>query len=86
MKTLTIEIPEPGDDPQLGGFDVVDGEGRRCDGLSWDEMLGQVAMLTIPPGRVGNGFRMQTREQWAAERASRMARTQASSHELEWLE
>lgn len=47
MKTLTIEIPEPGD--ERGMFDVVDHQGRRCDGLSWDEMLGQVAMLTMPP-------------------------------------
>lgn len=84
MKTLTIEIPEPGDEHACG-FDVVDGEGRRCNGLGWDEMLGQVAMLTIPPGRVGNGYRMQTREQWEAERRRVTASTQASN-ELGWME
>lgn len=75
MKTLIIEIPEPGD--ERGMFDVVDGKGRRCDGLSWDEMLGQVAMLTIPLGRVGNGFAMHTPEQWAAQRDARHQRLQA---------
>lgn len=69
MKTLIIEIPEPGD--ERGMFDVVDREGRRCDGLSWDEMLGQVAMLTIPPARVGNGFAMHTPEQWISRREAR---------------
>lgn len=68
MKRLIIEI----DDER--GFDVVDEDGRRCDGLSWDEMLGQVAMLTIPPGRVGKGFRMQTQEEWDAERAAHQQR------------
>ena len=67
MKTLTIEIAEPGE--ERCGFDVVDEQGRRCDGLSWDEMLGQVAMLTIPPARVGNGFAMHTPEEWAEKRA-----------------
>lgn len=75
MKTLTIEIAEPGD--ERPGFDVVDGEGRRCNGLSWDEMLGQVAMLTTHPSRVGNGFRMQTREQWDAEDQRRADRLRA---------
>jgi hypothetical protein len=75
MKTLIIEIPEPGD--ERGMFDVVDHEGRRCDGLSWDEMLGQVAMLTIPPSRVGNGFAMHTPDQWIAQREARLRRLQA---------
>lgn len=73
MKTLTIEIPEPGDDRM---FDVVDQDGRRCDGLSWDEMLGQVAMLTMPPARLGNGFAMHTPDQWAAQREARRQRQQ----------
>lgn len=75
MRTLTIEIAEPGD--ERPGFDVVDQHGRRCDGLSWDEMLGQVAMLTIPPARVGNGFAMHTPEEWAAQREARLQRLQA---------
>lgn len=41
MKTLTIEIPEPGDEHACG-FDVVDGEGRRCNGLGlWPSGLPQ---------------------------------------------
>ena len=75
MKTLTIEISEPGDERQ--GFDVVDDQGRRCDGLCWDEMLGQVAMLTIPPGRVGTGYGMHTPEEWKAQREARLQRLQA---------
>lgn len=75
MRTLTIEIAEEGD--HITGFDVVDEQGRRCDGLSWDEMLGQVAMLTIPPARVGNGFAMHTPEEWAAQREARQQRLQA---------
>ena len=74
MRTLTIEIPEPGEDRML---DVVDQDGRRCNGLSWDEMLGQAAMLTMPPARLGNGFCMQTQEQWDAEAAARAERLQA---------
>lgn len=75
MKTLTIEIPEPGDERSM--FDVVDHQGRRCDGLGWDEMLGQVAMLTMPPARLGNGFAMHTPDQWAAQRDARHQRLQA---------
>lgn len=62
MRTLTLQIPEPGDDCM---FDVIDQDGRRCNSLGWDEMLGQVAMLTMPPSRLGNGFRMDTPEGWA---------------------
>lgn len=68
MRRLTIEIGG------VRGFDIVDEDGRRCDGLSWDEMLGQVAMLTIPASRVGNGFKMLTPEQWEAEREARRQR------------
>lgn len=60
MRTITITIEDGG-----CGFDVHE-NGKCCDGLSWDEMLGQVAMLTIPPSRVGNGFAMRTPEEWAA--------------------
>ena len=73
---ITITQPEPGQ------WTVAVGA-AFCPHLTWDEMLGQVAMLTIPPGRVGNGFRMQTREQWDAERLRRTESTQGGS-ELEW--
>lgn len=75
MRKLIIEIAEPGDDRP--GFDVVDEQGRRCGGLSWDEMLGQVAMLTIPPSRVGNGFAMHTPAEWVAQREARQRRLDA---------
>lgn len=67
MRTITITIEK-----ESSGFDVHE-NGKCCNGLSWDEMLGQVAMLTIPPYRVGNGFKMQTPEQWAAEEQARAA-------------
>lgn len=53
-------------------------EGERFSGdLSWDEMLGQVAMLTLPRGRVDverGLFGMRTPEERDAERAQRMRR------------
>lgn len=51
-----------------GSMDVEE-NGMVCGGLGWDEVLGQVAAMTIPDGRRGPQglFRMQTREQWEAE-------------------
>lgn len=69
MRAITIEIDDG------NNFDVVDEQGRRCNGLAWDEMLGQVAVLTIPIGRVGKGYQMQTAEEWAADRAHRFTTT-----------
>lgn len=60
MRIITIAI-----DPTACGFDVHE-NGKCCDGLSWDEMLGQVAMLTIPANIVGKGYAMRTPEEWAA--------------------
>ncbi|HBD37097.1 MULTISPECIES: hypothetical protein [unclassified Cupriavidus] len=45
-------------------FDVVLPDGRRCDGLCWDEMLGQVARLTHPKLVSETGYAMRTPEQW----------------------
>jgi hypothetical protein len=70
MKKITIEIPERDDERHM--FDVVDENGRRCDGLSFDEMLGQVVFLTIgavAAERIGCGFAMRTPEEWAAHRS-----------------
>lgn len=70
MRTLTIEYGDG-----IGGctLDVVDEYGRRCNGLGWDEMLGQVVSMTHPS--VGRPqYRMQTQEQWDAEHAERGAR------------
>jgi len=63
MRRITIEF---GEGPPCG-FDVVDEYGRRCDGLGFDEMLGQLVSITHP--QLGKPhYRMQTEEQWAAER------------------
>lgn len=72
MKRLIIEIPEAGDQTTL--FDVVDEAGRRCDGLAFDEMLGQIVMLTIGavhPSRIGQGYAMHTPDEWAGQREER---------------
>lgn len=66
VRTITITI-----DPKACGYDVHE-NGKCCDGISWDEMLGQVAMLTMPADRLGKGFRMQTPEEWASEREARI--------------
>lgn len=58
QRTITITI-----DPAACGYDVHE-NGKCCDGLSWDEMLGQVAMLTMPASRIGNGFAMRTPDEW----------------------
>lgn len=46
-----------------GTFDVRrDG---RCTGpLTWDEMLGHVASMTIPTNRLGGLFRMASADEW----------------------
>lgn len=76
MKLITIEVPEPGDENQH--LDVVDEAGNRCDGLTFDEMLGQVISMTYRPRDGGQPrYRMQTREAWEAERAYRLTNTQA---------
>ena len=75
MRTLVIEIPEPHDERQTCGFDVVDEQGRRCNGLSWDELIGQITSLTHPaitPPRPQ--YAMRTPFEWETERAARMKR------------
>lgn len=61
MRRITIIMDDN------GGFDVEE-DGKICNGLAWDEMLGQVALLTVPPLRVRNGYAMKTPGDWAAER------------------
>ena len=65
MRRITIIVMDDN-----SGFDVEE-DGKICDGLCWDEMLGQVALLTVPPSRVRNGYAMKTPEEWAAERGAR---------------
>ena len=80
MKRLVIEIPEPGDERyQRCGFDVVDEQDRRANGLNFDEMLGQVVSITHPKLDGRPQYAMKTREEWSADMAARMSRnTQAS--------
>jgi hypothetical protein len=54
-----------------GGWAVHEGE-RHSGALSWDEMLGQIASLTLPPqaNRIGGLFGMRLPEEWAAHRLS----------------
>lgn len=70
MRTLTIRVPEEGDEPRCL-FDVVDAEGRHADGLSFDEFIGQVISLTHP--KLGAPqFKMLTDAQWAEDTARRI--------------
>ena len=72
-RTITITY----DDSEHGcGWDVHE-DGKCCNGLGWDEMLGQVAMLTIPALRVGRGFDMRTPEEWVEHFAAAQARAKA---------
>ena len=57
------------DDEHGADWDVAE-NGKCCNGLGWDEMLGQVAMLTIPLSRVGIGYVMRTPQEWAEYRAA----------------
>jgi hypothetical protein len=61
MRTITIEIPEPGDEEQC--FDVVDAHGQRAGGLIFDEMLGQVVAMAHPKLGGIPRYRMLTAEQ-----------------------
>jgi len=65
MRTITITVEDGG-----SGFDVHE-DGKCCDGLCWDEMLGQVALMTVPPARVRNGYAMHTPQEWAEIRGER---------------
>lgn len=63
-RTITITFTE------VDGWDVHE-DGKCCNGLGWDEMLGQVAVLTMPPKRVGTGYAMRTPQEWADLKMSR---------------
>jgi hypothetical protein len=77
MRTITIEIPEPGEELQM--LDVVLPDGRRCNGLAWDEMLRQVVALTHPGLRDNwspHTYPMATAEQWAEREAAMQRRAE----------
>lgn len=78
MRTITIEIPEPGD--EFRWVDVVLSDGRRCQGLGWDEMLRQVVALTHPglaDSWEKHSYPMATPEQWALREQQRAERFDA---------
>ena len=80
MKRLVIEIPEPGDERyQRCGFDVVDEQDRRANGLNFDEMLGQVVSITHPKLDGRPQYAMKTSHEWAADSAARMSRQTQSA-------
>lgn len=70
MRTYTIEVP--GDDDRAAGrmLDIVDEHGRRCNGLAFDELIGQVISLAHPGLRKAH-YPMCTPEEWAAMREPR---------------
>lgn len=74
MKRITIEVPEQGD--EIRCFDVVLEDGRRCNVLSWDEMIGQVVSLTHPKLPGEPQYPMRTIEEWEAHMARLYARQQ----------
>lgn len=75
MKPITIRMAEPG---ELGSNTFyVEQDGKTAVALSWDEMLGQIAALTLNDAvrdrihRYGGLYRMQTAEDLAEDAARR---------------
>ncbi|WP_038367934.1 hypothetical protein [Bosea sp. UNC402CLCol] len=64
-------------------FDVEQG-GKVCDGLAWDEMLGQVVTLTLQAQPGGRAYPMKTPAEWQAERERRAVAAARREHEAEW--
>jgi hypothetical protein len=56
-------------------FTIVTDDGRVCDGLAWDEMLGDVAQLTHQ--KLGDGRYQRTPEQLLASMEFRSRRRHA---------
>lgn len=76
MDPITIRIA--GEDERFAGSFVIEQGGRICDGLGWDEMLGQLAVITFPRERVarwgGTLYPMKTPEERAAAEEKRRVR------------
>ena len=65
MKRFTIEVPEVGDPASnTCGFDVVDCNGLRCNGLNWAELIDQVVSITQPRLDGKPQYKMLTDEDW----------------------
>jgi len=61
-------------------IDVREGD-KYCDGLSWDEMLGQIAAMTLPKERIEKVkglYPMRTAEEWEQQRKALMERIEQS--------
>jgi hypothetical protein len=70
-----ITILLPADDPKPGTnegmFDVIE-NGRCCNGLAFDEMIGQVVALAMPEKR--RQYPMLTKAEWRARERESIAR------------
>lgn len=64
-------------------FDVEQ-DGKVCDGLAWDEMLGHVTTLTLQAQPGGRAYPMKTPAEWQAERDRRYLDAARRAHESEW--
>ena len=65
MKLFTIEVPEDGDrNSDSCGFDIIDCNGLRCNGLNWGELIDQVVSLTHPRLDGTPQYKMMTDEEW----------------------
>lgn len=81
MKPITITFGGVPEYPR--GFDVEQ-DGKVCNGLAWDEMLGQVITLTLQAQAGGRAYPMKTPEEWQAERDRRDLEDARLRHESEW--
>lgn len=81
MKPITITFGTVPDAPRF--FDVEQ-DGKICNGLAWDEMLGQVVTLTLQAQPSGRAYPMKPPAEWQAERDRRDAEDARRAHEAEW--
>lgn len=81
MKPITITFGTSTAGPRY--FDVEQ-DGKVCNGLAWDEMLGQVVTLTLQAQPGGRAYPMKTPDEWQAERDRRDLDDARRRHEAEW--
>lgn len=81
MKPITITF---GSVPNAPRFFDVEQDGKVCNGLAWDEMLGQVVTLTLQAQPGGRAYPMATPAEWQAERDRRELEAARRRHESEW--
>ncbi len=81
MKPITITFGTAPEYPRA--FDVEQ-DGKVCNGLAWDEMLGQVITLTLQAQPGGRAYLMKTPAEWQAERDRHELEAARRRHESEW--